>query len=149
MQTGRRRIALITPAGFVVHVPAALKEAGLGFIATGQTQPTFDGGATAAKTLLDQHDLDAILCMNDEIALGALTVARDDFRLRVPRDLTVVGYGDSAMAAWPCFGLTTMRVPNAEIAKKTAQLLLERLEHPERSPETIWVTPELIERDTH
>ena len=68
----------------------------------------------------------AIVCASDVVAFGALDAARR-VGAEVPRDLSVVGYDDIAMAGWEAFALTTIRQPLGQMAKLSVRLLLERL----------------------
>jgi LacI family transcriptional regulator len=70
--------------------------------------------------------------------------------LRVPEDVAIVGFDDIEMAAWPCFELTTVRVPLVEMSRIAVRLLVERLRgdgtaayRHERMP------TELVLRSTH
>ena len=51
---------------------------------------------------------DALFCASDLLAFGALDAIRER-GLRVPQDISVVGFDDVPMAAWPVFDLTTVR----------------------------------------
>jgi len=80
-------------------------------------------GAIAARTLLDEDNPpDAVVCANDETALGLMLGALGR-GLRVPEDIAVTGFDDMPMAALVQPGLTTVRQPVRELATATAQLL--------------------------
>lgn len=63
---------------------------------------------------------DAVFCANDIIAMGAMDAARGDLGLSVPGDLSVVGFDDIAMAAWPSHDLTTVRQPMRAMIDRVA-----------------------------
>ncbi|MFD2081246.1 LacI family transcriptional regulator [Actinopolymorpha cephalotaxi] len=85
-------------------------------------------GFIAVSRLLDQKELpDAIVCANDEIALGAV-VALMDRGLRVPQDLAVTGFDDISMAGLAASGLTTVHQPMRELGAETARQLLRHVE---------------------
>jgi len=86
----------------------------------------------------------AVMCGNDYLAIGALLEARA-MGLEIPRDLSITGFDDVAMAAQTEPPLTTMCVDNAEIGRRTAHYLLTRLSGtvPPRVPALI---PRFIER---
>ena len=90
----------------------ALSRSGLEFIGTARGDFLYDGGAAATERLLGRHhDVDALICANDAMALGAIDeITKRQGRL-VPGDISVVGYDDIEMAAWPGFNLTTVSVP--------------------------------------
>ena len=69
---------------------------------------------------------------NDVIAFGALDAARR-VGVRVPAELSIVGFDDIDMAGWEGFNLTTVRQPLAEMGRAAARLLLERIDSDERA----------------
>ena len=68
----------------------------------------------------------AVFAANDVVAFGALDAARR-LGIRVPEELSIVGFDDIDMAGWEAFNLTTARQPLAEMARAAARLLLERI----------------------
>jgi LacI family transcriptional regulator len=68
----------------------------------------------------------AIFAANDVIAFGALDAARR-VGIKVPAELSIVGFDDIDMAGWEGFSLTTVRQPLEEMGRATAQLLLDRI----------------------
>lgn len=69
----------------------------------------------------------AVICGNDYLAIGCLLQARA-MGLDVPRDVSVTGFDDVDMARLLDPGLTTMRVPDAEVGAMTGQYLVDVLE---------------------
>jgi LacI family transcriptional regulator len=69
----------------------------------------------------------AVLAMSDMAAIGILGAA-DAAGLKVPGDLSVVGYDDLPMAAWTSPPLTTVRQPIVEKGRLAARLLIQRLQ---------------------
>jgi len=85
---------------------------------------TFDSGVKAAERLLDHAPrLTAIFASNDEMAAGVVHAARQR-GMEVPRDLSIIGFDDTPIAAhiWP--PLTTVRWPIATMARAAAQKLV-------------------------
>ncbi|MDX1655564.1 MAG: substrate-binding domain-containing protein [Candidatus Competibacteraceae bacterium] len=79
----------------------------------------------AARNLLDTHPRPTgLLAMSDRLALGVLEAARER-GLEVPRDLSVVGFDDIALASQLTPTLTTIHQPLVEKGVVTAELLLE------------------------
>ncbi|MFT7440721.1 MAG: DNA-binding LacI/PurR family transcriptional regulator [Sulfitobacter sp.] len=73
---------------------------------------SYKSGHVGLKALFDQgQPLDAVFCANDIVAIGAMDAARDDLGLSIPKELSIVGFDDIAMAAWPSHNLTTVRQP--------------------------------------
>lgn len=73
---------------------------------------------------------DAIFCVNDIMAFGALDALRT-LAPRRGRRCWVVGYDDVEMSSWPSFDLTTIRQPSREMATAGARMLLERVKNPD------------------
>ncbi len=130
---GHRRIGLVTgPQGFRSAFERrsgfaeALAAAGLGFDPLIVVEGTyrFESGLAAGRQLLSGGEPPtAIFASNDEMAAGVLHAARER-GLEVPRDLSIVGFDDTAIAAhlWP--PLTTVRWPIQAMGKAAAAKLL-------------------------
>lgn len=90
----------------------------------------------------------ALFAFNDISALGAIRALRDA-GLRVPEDVSVVGFDDIASAAYQNPGLTTVRQPLYEMGQRAADTLVARMERPDQPvPQTISLEPSLIIRGT-
>jgi LacI family transcriptional regulator len=89
----------------------------------------------------------AIVCVNDRIAFSVL---RDlaDRRVRVPRDISVVGYDDTDFSAMLSPALTSIRLPKYELGHAAAKLLIEETVDPQHRHGDIRFEPELIERQS-
>jgi LacI family transcriptional regulator len=90
---------------------------------------TVKGGYFAASKLLHGRRPTAVVCGNDLIAIGVLHRAYDG-GLRVPADLSVVGFDDILMAEFTQPALTTVAVPRAEIGKAAFQALWDMMSEP-------------------
>ena len=104
-------------------------------------------GREAAERLLARTTPDAILCANDLLAFGTLAALRAR-GLDVPGDVAVVGMDNTSLAAvsWP--PLTSVDLGSSERARIAAELLLQRIERPNRRPRQLGVEPRLIVRDS-
>lgn len=86
-----------------------------------------DHGFVAARRLLDGPTRPrAIVCANDETAVGVVLAVMDR-GLRVPQDIAVTGFDDSAMAGLVGSGLTTVRQPMRELGAESARMLLRQV----------------------
>jgi DNA-binding LacI/PurR family transcriptional regulator len=83
-----------------------------------------EGGFAAMGALLDRSDLTAVFAANDLSAIGAMAAAAER-GLRVPDDVSVVGFDDLRLSRYTTPPLTTVRQPAAEIAERATQLLLD------------------------
>jgi LacI family transcriptional regulator len=88
----------------------------------------------------------AVLCFNDVSAMGTIR-ALHEAGLRVPEDVSVLGFDDIQSAAFQVPSLTTIRQPLQEMGSTAAQLLLKKLSG-ETIPESLQVEPELIVRES-
>lgn len=89
----------------------------------------------------------ALVAFNDISAIGTIR-ALQDFNLRVPKDVSVIGFDDIKAAAYTLPRLTTIRQPLAEIGRIATQCLLDRIHGAATSPDVIQVEPELIVRES-
>ena len=85
----------------------------------------------------------AIIAANDAMAIGAMERARA-LDIRVPRQISFVGFDGVAIARWPAYQLTTMRQPLRRMAEAAAEAMADRIEHPDHLPETRLFAGELI-----
>jgi LacI family transcriptional regulator len=107
-----------------------------------------EGGAIAATRLLDEPDPPtAIFAFNDNTAIGALRVARER-GLRVPEDISVVGFDDSEQSAIVSPSLTTVRQPLAEMGRMAVSLLLRLLEGQRLEALHVELKTRLVVRDS-
>jgi DNA-binding LacI/PurR family transcriptional regulator len=94
---------------------------------------TYAGGRAAARALLaGPHRPEAVFCANDEMALGLMDTARRDFGLRIPQDLSVVGFDDTPWAALDAYALTTVAQDVPGLAEAAVAAVLALAERPDR-----------------
>jgi DNA-binding LacI/PurR family transcriptional regulator len=94
------------------------------------------------------RDFTAIFCFNDIAAIGAIRALKDA-GLSVPGDVSVVGFDDIQSAAYSTPSLTTVRQPLAEMGKRGAEVLLDRIANREKEyPSEIVMAPELVIRES-
>lgn len=142
LELGHRRIGILagstgltTVADRITGVHRALAEADLDVASVPMVEAAFtrEGGKQAAAELLDRHpDRTAVLALNDDMAIGALSVLRLRSR-RVPEDVSVTGFDDVAVAADLSPSLTTVRLPMQQMGEKALELALRpRTKRPRR-----------------
>jgi len=137
---GHKRIAMVAgPEDMLCSIArvdgyrSALERAGIGFdpelVRVGDFHVV--GGQRGAEELLDLPEPPtAIFAGSDLQAFGVYEAARVR-GLRVPEDLSVVGYDDLTIARWAGPPLTTIRQPLTEMAETATRLLFEMNEHPD------------------
>jgi DNA-binding LacI/PurR family transcriptional regulator len=100
-----------------------LEERGVRNIPKSCGRYTYEGGYSAAKKLLKQKNApDALFCVNDIMALGAIDAARELGR-RVPEDLMIIGFDDIIEASRPAYQLTTIRQPIQQMIDEAMTML--------------------------
>lgn len=130
---GHRRIGLIsgsreltTIADRLTGVDEALRAAGSALADLPLVEDAFtrEGGKQAVAALLDRDpDLTAVIALNDDMAIGALSVLRHR-GISVPGDISVTGFDDVAVAGDLSPGLTTIRLPMSEMGGQALRLAL-------------------------
>jgi DNA-binding LacI/PurR family transcriptional regulator len=89
----------------------------------------------------------AIFAYNDISAMGAIRALQEE-GIRVPQDVSVIGFDDIAGAAFNMPSLTTVRQPLGRMGEVAAQTLLQRIEGLKEYPSDIAIEPELIVRES-
>ncbi|CAG9623236.1 LacI family DNA-binding transcriptional regulator [Sutcliffiella rhizosphaerae] len=124
----------------------ALAVHGINFFLTENGFYSYDGGFTAAKRLLERdHTIDAIFCANDVSAFGAMDYLKTQ-NIRIPEDISVVGFDNVAMSDWVSYHLTTWHQPVDKMVKDAIHLLLEQINGNENAPIIHKVEGHLAER---
>ena len=106
-----------------------------------------EGAFYAQKLLATGKRFTALFAFNDVSAIGAVSALRDA-GLRIPEDVSVVGFDDIKAAAFQNPRLTTVRQPLHRMGELAAETLLERIANPEHHPRDIFVDPELVVRES-
>jgi len=155
VDAGHRRIALVAgmaktsvsedrEAGFLT----TLSEQELTLAARKEGYSTYLGGLAAARDLIANNvQLDAVFAVNDIMAMGVIDAMREA-GLRVPRDISVMGFDDIQAASWPTYDLTTIAQPVDAMVQRALDLLFERIEDPTRAGEDILIRGELRQRSS-
>jgi LacI family transcriptional regulator len=155
LDLGHRRIAAITgPSGLMANEErtrgyrAAVAATGVMPDSKLLIESTFsvDGGRAAASTLLDMSNPPtAIFAFNDLLAIGAMQTALAR-NLRIPEDLSIVGFDDTDEAELVRPALTTVRQPLAEMGRMGVSLLTRMLENHQLEVVHIELATQLIVR---
>ena len=106
------------------------------------------GHLPVKEFLTKKPNFTALFCFNDTAAIGAIR-ALDEAGLRVPQDVSVIGFDDIMSAAYHRPSLTTIRQPLRAMGAIAARTLLEKIENPgAQFPEEIVMAPELVVRES-
>ncbi|MCP2163915.1 LacI family DNA-binding transcriptional regulator [Goodfellowiella coeruleoviolacea] len=108
---------------------------------------TDTAGARTVARLLERFDPlpTAIVAANDVNAIGAIS-ALDAVGLRVPGDISVIGYDNTSLSALAHIGLTTIDQPRHDMGRLAAEALLQRVRHGRTAPVHHLLRPTLVER---
>jgi LacI family transcriptional regulator len=155
---GHRRIACVTgpskvspSAHRVSGYKRALDEAGLmldpALIVPGDF--SLQSGEVALNELLAlKQPPSAVFVCNDLMAIGAIRAAFDH-GLRIPDDLSIIGFDDILLAPATFPALTTIAQPKLEIARTTTELLIQRMQEREAGErKRVLLTPQLVIRES-
>jgi LacI family repressor for deo operon, udp, cdd, tsx, nupC, and nupG len=109
---------------------------------------SISAGISGAEALMMRDDRPtAIFCFNDEMAIGVLEYAREQ-TLRVPEELSVIGFDDIRFSQHLAPALTTVRQPMRQIGQETVRLMLEILRGTPKRPKSVTLPHELMIRDS-
>lgn len=102
-----------------------LAEAGQALFARAEGNFDHKTAQAAARTLFATRNRpDAVFVGNDHMAFAVMDVLRFELGLRVPEDVSVVGFDDVPPAAWPAYNLTTYRQQADQMVEQTVALLM-------------------------
>lgn len=139
------RVAQMRLAGFC----RALKEAGVQVPTERMIESDFTstGGYNAAAVLLASNPPTAIFAGNDMMGIGALRAAAER-NIRVPSELSVIGFDDIQMSRYVYPALTTVGQSILQLGEMAAQVLLRRIAAPQLATDQQIVTPSIVLRES-
>ena len=129
-------------AGFI----SALAEAGVALHARAVGDFTMEKASAATRTLFASDPPEALFVANDHMALAVMDTLRFELGLKVPQDVSVVGFDDVPAAGWPAYNLTTVRQPANRMVAKTVEILLDQIENDANETRRISIDGPLILR---
>lgn len=147
---GLRRVALVagtpnasTSVDREAGAVTALARHGLAPFARLPGHSTYEGGLAAAEELASRPEMpDAVYAINDIMAFGVMDGLRKR-GIRVPEDVSVVGFDDIRAASWPTYDLTTVMQPVDAMIERALDFLEDRMQHPEAPGEEAYIMGEL------
>jgi DNA-binding LacI/PurR family transcriptional regulator len=124
-----------------------LKEAGFDKIEIRTGNYNRADAETAARDMLSlQKRPQAIFVANDHMAVAVMDVARYEFGLSIPRDLSIVGYDDVGAARWPSYEITSVTQPIVPMVEATVDILMDQIASGEVEPQHKVIPGELVVR---
>ena len=100
----------------------------------------------ATLRMFAQDPPDAVFVANDHMAMAVMDTLRFDLNLKVPQDVSVVGYDDVSTAAWRAYDLTTVRQPANRMVAETVDILLSKINDESAAPRRVEIDGPLIVR---
>lgn len=124
----------------------ALQEAGMSVYRRAAGHYQFEGAQQATRKLFKgARRPDAVFVANDHMAIAAMDVLRIELQLRVPQDVSVVGFDDVPQAAWGAYSLTTVVQSVVDMVDATVDLLQDQIQH-EAQPRNVVIPCRTVER---
>jgi LacI family transcriptional regulator len=108
---------------------------------------TSTGGYNAAAILLERNPPSAIFAANDMIGIGVLRAAAER-NIRVPTQLSVIGFDDIQMSRYVYPALTTVGQSILQLGEMAAEVLLRRIVTPDLATKQRIVTPSIVMRES-
>ena len=132
-------------AGFL----AGLAQGGASLTVRGEGGFDLEKARVAAREMFQgQSRPDAVFVANDHMAFAVMDVLRSELGLSVPGDVSVVGYDDVSLAAWPSYNLTTVRQCSNKMAAATVDALVARLDGSHEKAQQVLISGDLILRSS-
>ncbi len=101
----------------------------------------------AARRMFSRPDRpEALFVANDHMAVAVMDVARYEFGLRIPEDISIVGYDDVGPATWTSYGITSMSQPVKRMVEATVDILMDQIASGEIEAEHRILNGELVVR---
>jgi LacI family transcriptional regulator len=130
-------------AGFM----SKMEEEGVTLFAREVGNFQFDETQEATRQMFNRDIVpDAIFVTNDHMAIAVMECLRDEFKLKIPQDVSIIGYDDVEIASWPSFSLTTIRQPANRMVDATVSTLMKRIRGEDITPQKIEIDSPLMIR---
>lgn len=107
-----------------------------------------EGGYKAMQLILNKPEIPtSIFCMNDDMAVGAMKAVFES-GLKIPQDISLIGFDDSIFASYLTPSLTSVSRPIEKMSAKGTEILLDKIHGNEKILDTIYLRTELKIRDS-
>ena len=124
-----------------------LKQHGMSLYAREVGNFNVDEARQAAHKMFSGDKIpDAVFVASDHMAFAVMDVLRFEIGLKIPEQVSVVGYDDVPVSSWPAYDLTTVRQPANRMIAETVSMILECIENKKTKPRQIKIDGPLIMR---
>lgn len=138
VKAGHRHFAILSgPAESQVSVlrtrgaiDAIRRTAGLTYQLVEGDYTYASGRAGAERIVAMKRRPDAVICANDNLAMGCMDALRHVHGLAIPKDISVTGFDGVTAAEWSSYDLTTVQQPAERMVEAAVDMLMERIENP-------------------
>lgn len=150
IQSGKKKIALLTTENFFkvstdreVGYRNALKDHGISIDENLILTLPFNEEIDAIGPFIDNHDIDAILAVNEIFAIHAMGVAQSK-GIKVPEEVSFIGFTDGRLSRYASPGLTSVAQHGDRMGEVAAKMLIDRVEQELKSEIEIPFRTEII-----
>jgi LacI family transcriptional regulator len=157
VEQGRKKIALITTDDYLsvsksrtMGYKKALMETGIEVDESRILKlPTMEMDEASIKDFLEKQKLDAVLCVNEIFAVYSMRLAQKN-GLRIPEDVSVIGFTDGVLSKYANPSLTVVAQHGEKMGEVSAQMLIDKVEseEDEETYQTKILEPTLVIRDS-
>ena len=155
VETGHQKIGFITgwegastqrdrEAGFV----EALNDHGIKLHSRRIGNFVLDEAKKATKSMFSKDPPTAVFVANDHMAFAVLDTLRFELGLKVPTEVSVIGYDDVPAASWPAYSLTTVRQPVNRMVQETIATLKSKIDNPNAAVRKVKIDGPLVIRNS-
>ena len=129
--------------GFVNY----LRNKGIFSIAEDFADYSYESGYAAGLRLLQHNpDITAVFCSSDIVAIGLMDGVRQELKLDIPKDLSVLGFDNIQMAGWGSYQLTTISQSLDKLITDLVQITISAIRLEENKQAVYRVGLEIVER---
>jgi DNA-binding LacI/PurR family transcriptional regulator len=107
-----------------------------------------DGMRAASDLLAKGERFDAVFAASDSLAIGFLEAARSLYGIDVPKDMSIVGFGDTLPSDWKSHQISTVSLPVPALIQTAVSTLMARIAFIAEPPPRIWLGCDLLERES-
>ena len=100
----------------------------------------------ATRKMFSEDPPDSVFVANDHMALAVMDTIRFELGLKIPDDVSVVGYDDVPAASWPAYNLTTIRQPVNKMIDETVRILMNKINNTQIKPQRVKIASPLVIR---